>query len=64
MLLLGIMTQVDVLRHSPTVVRKPEEVKTYYCEVCEKKFNGPKPYSAHMTSKAHKEELALRDEEY
>jgi hypothetical protein len=31
----------------------------YYCEVCEKKFNGPKPYQAHMVSKAHKEEVAL-----
>lgn len=35
------------------------ETNNYYCDVCEKKFNGPKPYQAHMASKAHKEELAL-----
>ena len=33
--------------------------KQYYCEVCEKQLNGPKPYQAHMNSKAHKEEVAL-----
>ena len=33
----------------------------YYCEVCDKHLNGPKPYQAHLGSKAHKEELALRD---
>lgn len=32
----------------------------YYCEVCDKHLNGPQPYKAHMASKAHKEELALR----
>ena len=34
----------------------------YYCDVCEKSFNGPQPYGAHMTSKAHREELELRRE--
>lgn len=34
----------------------------FYCEVCDKKLNGPKPYQAHMASKAHKEELALLEE--
>jgi hypothetical protein len=38
-------------------------VTSYYCDVCEKSFNGPKPYKAHMLSKAHKEELQLRQEE-
>lgn len=33
--------------------------KQYYCEVCEKQLNGPKPYQAHMASKSHREELAL-----
>ena len=33
----------------------------YYCEVCDKQLNGPKPYQAHMVSKAHKEEVALRN---
>ena len=27
----------------------------YYCDICEKQLNGPKPYGAHMVSKAHKE---------
>ena len=35
--------------------------KQYYCEVCVKQLNGPKPYQAHMASRAHKEELALRE---
>ena len=42
------------------------EVKTgtkeYYCDVCAKQLNGPKPYGAHMMSKAHKEELELQAE--
>lgn len=33
------------------------------CDVCDKDFNGPKPYQAHMVSKAHKEELAYRQGE-
>ena len=33
--------------------------KQFYCEVCDKQLNGPKPYAAHMSSKAHKEELSL-----
>jgi hypothetical protein len=32
----------------------------YYCKVCEKGFNGPQPYSAHMSSRAHREELELQ----
>lgn len=35
----------------------PGQVKQYYCEVCDKQLNGPKPYQAHMVSKAHKNEL-------
>ena len=37
-------------------------LKQFYCEVCDKQLNGPKPYQAHMSSKAHKEELALLQE--
>ena len=29
--------------------------KQYYCDICEKQLNGPKPYGAHMCSKAHRE---------
>ncbi|XP_064397746.1 uncharacterized protein LOC135344466 [Halichondria panicea] len=32
----------------------------HYCEVCDKRLNGPKPYSAHMASRAHKEEVESR----
>ena len=34
----------------------------YYCSVCDKKLNGPKPYAAHMVSKAHKEEVQIARE--
>ena len=33
------------------------QLKQYYCEICDKQLNGPKPYQAHMVSKAHKEEV-------
>ena len=36
------------------------ETNKWYCDVCEKDFNGPKPYKAHMASKAHREELEYR----
>ncbi|KAJ8310080.1 hypothetical protein KUTeg_011945 [Tegillarca granosa] len=40
-----------------------EKVKAkYFCDVCQKDFNGPQPYSAHMNSKAHKEEVALLED--
>ncbi|XP_031555161.1 uncharacterized protein LOC116292061 [Actinia tenebrosa] len=32
---------------------KPE----YFCELCNKQLNGPKPYEAHIVSKAHKDEV-------
>ncbi|XP_028403027.1 uncharacterized protein LOC114525796 [Dendronephthya gigantea] len=32
----------------------------YYCEICDKQLNGPKPFQAHMVSKAHKEEVAAQ----
>ena len=35
---------------------------SHYCEVCEKSFNGPKPYGAHMASKAHREEVEVQNE--
>lgn len=31
--------------------------RKYYCGICDKQLNGPKPYQAHMVSKAHKEEV-------
>lgn len=34
----------------------------YYCDICDKGFNGPKPYRAHMMSRAHKEEVEIRNE--
>lgn len=34
----------------------------YYCEICDKKLNGPIPYEVHLNSKAHKEEVAVREE--
>ena len=52
----------DISCYFVTVVRRPAAPESYYCDICEKKFNGPKPYSAHMVSKAHKEEVALREE--
>lgn len=36
--------------------------ENFYCEVCDKKLNGPIPYDVHLNSKAHKEELAIREE--
>ena len=41
---------------------KSSNSESFYCSVCEKQLNGPKPYQAHMASKAHKEELALLEE--
>lgn len=36
----------------------------YFCEVCNKHLNGPKPYQAHLASKAHKEEVAAQQGAY
>jgi len=36
--------------------------ENFYCEVCNRKFNGPIPYDAHSNSKAHKEEVAALEE--
>lgn len=46
-------------RNSGQVKQGPS---SYYCEVCEKSFNGPKPYSAHMASRAHREEVEVQAE--
>ena len=58
---------------APTAIWKPyvsayggtttgpnSQPKQYYCEICDKQLNGPKPYQAHMVSKAHKEEVAAQ----
>jgi len=37
----------------------PAANNQYFCEVCQKQLNGPQPYSAHMNSKAHFEEVEL-----
>ena len=36
---------------------EPTETERYYCEVCAKDFNGPRPYEMHLNSKNHKEEV-------
>ena len=43
----------------PSLPLRSPGSRPYYCEVCEKQLNGPKPFQAHMASKAHKEEVAL-----
>ncbi|XP_041483009.1 uncharacterized protein LOC121429835 isoform X1 [Lytechinus variegatus] len=42
----------------PATVNKEQ----YFCKICVKQLNGPQPYSAHMNSKAHKEEVQLAKE--
>lgn len=37
-----------------------EDASKYYCRVCDKQLNGPIPYSAHLNSKAHKEEVEIQ----
>ena len=41
---------------------KSQTSENFYCEVCDRKFNGPIPYDVHLNSKAHKEEVAIREE--
>ena len=36
---------------------KSQEKERYYCDICNKEFNGPLPLQSHLTSKAHKEEV-------
>lgn len=42
---------------TPQPRNKAEAAKEYYCEICDKNLNGPQPYKAHMSSKAHREEV-------
>ncbi|XP_013388364.1 epidermal growth factor receptor kinase substrate 8-like protein 3 [Lingula anatina] len=35
----------------------------YYCKVCDKQLNGPKPYSAHMNSRDHRENVEYYGED-
>ena len=37
-----------------------EDLSNYYCRVCDKQFNGPIPFNAHLNSKAHKEEVEVQ----
>ncbi len=50
--------------NKPAAAEKEEKTPNpdWYCDVCEKQLNGPKPYGAHMASKAHKEEVELAKE--
>jgi len=41
---------------------KNNSSENFYCDVCDKKLNGPIPYKMHLNSKAHKEEVALKEE--
>ena len=41
---------------------KDNASENFFCDVCSKKLNGPIPYKMHLNSKAHKEEVALREE--
>ncbi|KAL9957750.1 hypothetical protein ACROYT_G034687 [Oculina patagonica] len=43
-------------------LNKSNASENYYCEICDKKLNGPIPYDVHLNSKAHKEEVAIREE--
>ncbi|XP_003384928.1 PREDICTED: uncharacterized protein LOC100635430 [Amphimedon queenslandica] len=47
----------------PTPDSSATTQKLFYCEVCEKSFNGPKPYKAHMASRGHKEEVENQEYE-
>jgi len=31
----------------------------YFCDVCQKQLNGPQPYAAHMSSRAHRDEVEV-----
>ena len=48
------------LAYGGTTTGPNSQPKQYYCEICDKQLNGPKPYQAHMVSKAHKEEVAAQ----
>ena len=41
---------------------KDNTSENFFCDVCSKKLNGPIPYKMHLNSKAHKEEVALKEE--
>ncbi|XP_061171880.1 uncharacterized protein LOC133181382 [Saccostrea echinata] len=41
--------------------KEAEPATSYRCDVCCKDFNGPQPYTMHMKSKAHKEEVEAQE---
>ena len=49
-------------RKSSSSKSNSSQENQYYCEICDKKLNGPIPYEVHLKSKAHKEELEVREE--
>lgn len=60
----SIFGQPPIKRYVPTYAenRKTANAKEYYCELCQREFNGPIPLKAHLRSKAHKEEEMIAKE--
>ncbi|XP_033638002.1 uncharacterized protein LOC117298780 isoform X2 [Asterias rubens] len=58
-----VVSEKPVFKPYVSAYNKPTDKSTaekqYYCAICQKQLNGPKPYGAHMTSKAHKEEVEI-----
>jgi len=52
----------DEDKNKPAPKNLAEANKEYYCEICDKNLNGPQPYKMHMSSKAHREEIAYLEE--
>lgn len=66
--------ETSVVATSPTATAKPyvsaynreagagtkEKSEEFYCDVCEREFNGPNPYRAHMSGKAHREQVEIQ----
>ena len=54
----------DFKPYKPTYDLKGEKAGSdkFECRVCNRFFNGDIPYRMHMSSKAHKEEVALAEE--
>jgi len=46
-----------VSAYNHNIGKTPQQARQWYCEICDKQLNGPKPYQAHIVSRAHKDEL-------
>ena len=55
----AIRRNVQYKSYIPTYAenKKAQASNQYFCGTCERSFNGPVPYRAHMSSRAHKEEV-------